>query len=69
MKRYFEQAIEKQVVMIEFASNSVVKAMSVQGLFGDHIEGVYEISKREYIRRAQYYKEHNTTNMVMTISR
>ena len=68
MKRYFNQMKEKQVVMIEFDANSVVRTMDICSLFGTN-EDIVEITKSQYRRLMYQYKASNTTNLQMTISR
>lgn len=68
MKRYFNNMKEKQVVMIEFAPNSIIRDMDICNIFGTH-EDIVEVSKSEYRRQMYDYQKQNATNLTMTISR
>lgn len=68
MKRYFNNIKEKQVVMIEFPFNSVIKNQSISDLFGSNKDTV-EVNKGEYLRLKGVYEEQNETNLTMVISR
>lgn len=68
MKRYFNHMAEKQVVMIEFTPDSVVRNMDICSLFGTE-KDIVEISKSEYRRMMYHYNKENETNLSMTITR
>ena len=68
MKRYFNMMGAKQVAMIEFTPNSVVKTMDITSLFGTN-KDIVEITKREFTLLSQQYQRANDTNMSMTIIR
>lgn len=68
MKRYFINYEEKQVMMVEFANNSVLSEQDVVDLFGD-VKGIVEVGKTEYLRVKAQYQSENKTNMTLTISR
>lgn len=59
---------EKQVVLVEFAPNSIIKDMDICGIFGTN-ENIVEVSKSEYRTQMYKYQKLNETNLTMTISR
>ena len=68
MKRYFNLMSNREVAVIEFAPNSVVKTMDIISLFGTN-KDIVEITKREFVLLSQQYQRANDTNMSMTIIR
>lgn len=67
MKRYFNNMANKQVIMVEFAPNSVFMTMDICEIFGTS-KDIVEISKSEYRRMMYQYRDQNETNFTMTIS-
>ena len=68
MKRYFNLMSTKQVAMIEFEPNSVIRDMDITSIFGSN-KDIVEVTKREYILLSQKYQRDNFTNLTMTITR
>lgn len=69
MKRYFIFPEAKEVVTINFESNSVVRTMDTSELFKGRKDVVVEVGKNQAIAAMAKYRRENETNLTMTITR
>ena len=69
MKRYFIFPEAKEVVTINFESNSVVRKMDTSELFKGCKDVVVEVGKNQAIAAMAKYRRENETNLTMTITR